>query len=68
MQRVEERTIAFEQSRATQGQALRGPTSAPAKSTVPPEERLRKLDELHRKGLITKDEFNEKKAQILKEL
>jgi uncharacterized lipoprotein YajG len=32
------------------------------------EERLRKLDELLKKGLITKDEYDRKRAEILKEI
>jgi hypothetical protein len=33
-----------------------------------PEERLRKLDELYKKGLITKDEYDRKRSEILKQL
>lgn len=39
--------------------------SAPAET---PEQRLKKLDELYKKGLITKDEYDRKRAEILKEL
>jgi len=39
--------------------------TAPAESV---EERLRKLDELLKKGLITKDEYDKKRAEILKGL
>ncbi len=42
------------------------PTTTPAKAS--PEERLKKLQELHRKGLLDKKEFEAKKAEILKEL
>ncbi|HEX7832883.1 MAG TPA: SHOCT domain-containing protein [Thermoanaerobaculia bacterium] len=40
-------------------------TSAPAESV---EERLRKLDELLKKGLITKEEYDKKRAEILKDI
>ena len=40
-------------------------TSAPAESA---EERLRKLDDLLKKGLITKAEYDAKRAQILKDM
>jgi hypothetical protein len=40
-------------------------TSA-ARSTEPAEERLRKLDDLLKKGLITKAEHDEKRAEIIK--
>lgn len=33
-----------------------------------PEERLKKLEELYKKGVITKDEYEKKRAEILKEL
>lgn len=33
-----------------------------------PEERLRKLEDLYKKGLITKEEYEKKRAEILKEL
>jgi uncharacterized lipoprotein YajG len=39
--------------------------SAPAESA---EERLRKLDDLLKKGLITKEEYNKKRAEILKDI
>ena len=39
--------------------------AAPAET---PEQRLKKLDELYKKGLITKDEYDRKRAEILKEL
>lgn len=47
------------------GRATGGNTAAPAESV---EERLRKLDELLKKGLITKDEYNKKRAEILKDI
>jgi hypothetical protein len=41
-------------------------TSAPAKESA--EERLRKLDELLKKGLITKAEYDKKRAKILEDM
>jgi hypothetical protein len=40
--------------------------SAPASDTV--EERLRRLEDLLKKGLITKDEYDKKRAEILKDV
>jgi len=40
-------------------------TAAPAESV---EERLRKLDDLLKKGLITKEEYQKRRAEILKEI
>jgi hypothetical protein len=42
--------------------------SAPAATAESAEERLRKLDDLLKKGLITKAEYDAKRAQILKEI
>ncbi len=42
------------------------PEAAPAKAS--PEERLKRLQELHKKGLLDKKDFEAKKAEILKEL
>lgn len=42
--------------------------AAPAEHKESPEERLRKLDDLFKKGLITKPEYDKKRAEILKEL
>ncbi len=46
------------------------PTPLPAAATgkASPEERLQKLQELYKKGLLDKKEFEAKKAEILKEL
>ncbi|MBI1789990.1 MAG: SHOCT domain-containing protein [Acidobacteria bacterium] len=66
MKRVEQRTAEFESTRAPQAS-----TSAPPGETRPGasiEERLRSLDSLQKKGLITKEEYERKKAQILKEM
>lgn len=43
------------------------PIAAPADSTSI-EDRLRKLDDLHRKGLITDDEYKKKRAELLSHL
>lgn len=47
------------------GQRSTTTASAPKES---PEERLRKLDDLLKKGLITKDEYATKRAEILKDM
>jgi hypothetical protein len=39
-----------------------------ASGTLPIEERLKKLDELYKKGLITEDEYKKKRADLLKQL
>lgn len=46
------------------------PSAAPAKSgsQASPEERLRKLEDLFKKGLVTKSEYERKRAEILAEL
>lgn len=46
----------------------KGNAAAAAKSDESAEERLRKLDALYKKGLITKEEYEKKRAEILKEL
>jgi hypothetical protein len=43
-------------------------TSSAGSNTEPVEERLRKLDELFKKGLITKAEYDKKRAEILKDI
>jgi len=46
-------------------------SETPNKEAVPaatPEDRLKKLDELRKKGLITEEEYQKKRAEILKEL
>ncbi|MEK6373049.1 MAG: YajG family lipoprotein [Acidobacteriota bacterium] len=48
------------------GTAASTTASAPAKESV--EERLKKLDDLLKKGLITKDEHQKRRAEILKEI
>jgi tetratricopeptide (TPR) repeat protein len=42
--------------------------AAPAPGKTSPEERLKKLQELYKKGLLDKKDFEAKKAEILKEL
>jgi hypothetical protein len=46
--------------------AIAASASAPAKESV--EERLKKLDDLLKKGLITKEEHQKRRAEILKEI
>ena len=48
------------------GQSATGATKSSEKGSV--EERLQKLDELLKKGLITKDEYDKKRAEILKDI
>lgn len=50
------------------GKASASAQTAKSVSKEPVEERLRKLDELLKKGLITKEEHATKRAEILKEL
>jgi Short C-terminal domain len=60
------------QSAWMSGKAIAG--GAPATAVAAPEEkgtvedRLRKLDDLLKKGLITKDEYNKKRAEVLKDV
>jgi Short C-terminal domain len=44
------------------------PAAAKAPARVSVEERLRQLNDLFKKGLISKQEFDAKKAEIFKEL
>ncbi len=44
------------------------PEAAPPSAKASPEERLQKLQELFKKGLLDKKEYDAKKAEILKEL
>lgn len=69
MQRVAERTEQFEQSQANINSVSQPAAGgAPKPSSDSAEERLRKLDALFKKGLITKQEYDAKKAQILKDI
>lgn len=73
-QRVEQKTAQFEQAAAATKARDSAPTvmekkpADPAKTAEPIEDRLRKLDALFKKGLITKDEFEQKKTALLREL
>jgi tetratricopeptide (TPR) repeat protein len=76
MQRVAEKTEKFEQAQAnvkavSQQAPSPGSASGPAGSKASSEsveERLKKLDALFKKGLITKEEFEAKKIEILKDI
>jgi microcystin-dependent protein len=48
--------------------ASSGSTTPPARPAETTEERLRKLDDLLKKGVITKEEYDKKRAEILKEM
>jgi len=50
------------------GKAAAAPAQGQAAPKESVEERLRKLDELLKKGLITKEEYNAKRAEILKDV
>lgn len=43
-------------------------TATPGEGKATPEERLKKLQDLYKKGLLDKKEYEQKKAEILKEL
>ena len=79
MRQVAEKTDAFEQSQAdmkaqaqaeAQAQAAAAASAAAAGNSNGPadsvEERLRKLDSLYKKGLLTRPEYDAKRAEILK--
>jgi hypothetical protein len=72
MQRVEQRTANFEQAQsAAKIREAAAPGISPDKSRAPAEpieERLKKLDALFKKGLISKEEFESKKAEILRQI
>ena len=65
MRKVEERSAAMAKP-ATPAKATA--PSAAAEGRPSPEERLKKLQDLYKKGLLDKKEFDAKKAEILKEL
>ena len=69
-QRVEQKTAQFEQASAANAIKAKETTApvATKSSAEPLEDRLRKLESLFKKGLITKDEFEQKKTVLLKEL
>jgi hypothetical protein len=59
------------QSAWTSGKAAAGTSASSSSSSEEKpsvEERLRKLDDLLKKGLITKEEYNKKRAEILKDV
>lgn len=65
MRQVAEKSAAL----AKPATAPKAPTSAPSEpAKVSPEERLKKLQDLYKKGLVDKKEYEQKKAEILKEL
>lgn len=73
MRRVAEKTDAFEQSNMRANEPAPQPVAAappatPAAVANSPEERLKKLDSLYKKGLITKLEYDAKKKEILKDM
>lgn len=72
-QQVAERTEKFEQTQAAskagdQVQATSAGNSSAKAPAAPIEERLMKLDSLFKKGIITKEEYERKKADLLKEI
>lgn len=56
------------QSGWVSGKTTAAASTSQAQSKETAEERLRKLDELLKKGLITKEEYDKKRAEILKDL
>jgi tetratricopeptide (TPR) repeat protein len=74
MRHVAERTEQFEQEQEDRTGASQPPpdiSSQPANSNAAqnsPEERLKKLDSLYKKGLINTDEYEAKRAVILKDI
>jgi hypothetical protein len=52
----------------TSGKAAAGGTAASSDEKASVEERLRKLDDLYKKGLITKEDYEKRKAEILKDV
>ncbi len=66
MRKVEERSAAA--ARPATPPKAPAAEARPAESKSSPEERLKKLQELYKKGLLDKKEYDAKKAEILKEL
>jgi tetratricopeptide (TPR) repeat protein len=76
-QRVEERSVVEAAAESSTRATTAGPGAGPVREgeprqdsvkTAAVEERLRKLEELYRKKLITKVEYDKKRAEILKEM
>ncbi len=69
MRQVVQRTEQFEQSQsAAQAPVAQQPAAGPAPASGSVEDRLQRLDDLYKKGLITKQEFDQKRQALLKEL
>jgi hypothetical protein len=74
MQRVDARTERFEQEsmeNANQLPPIQPPPNPAASNPAPSgsvEERLKKLDSLYKQGLLSRQEYDAKKAEILKDL
>ena len=71
MQQVEARSLAM--NNASPPAPAAGPAPRPAAAPAEPakpsvEQRLRSLGDLYQKGLITKEDFDKRKAEILKEI
>ena len=69
MRQVVQRTEQFEQSQpAAQAPFVQPPTQGPAPESGSVEDRLKRLDDLYKKGLINKQEYDQKRQAILKDL
>jgi hypothetical protein len=66
MQQVEQKSVAMNSPPPPAAPPPAAGASDPAKPTV--EQRLRSLNDLFQKGLITKEDFDKRKAEILKEI
>ena len=69
MRQVVQRTEQFEQSQpAAQAPVAQQPYAGPAPASGSVEDRLQRLDDLYKKGLINKQEYDQKRQAILKDL
>lgn len=69
MQKVEERSAAAARPASPPAPPRPAPESTPAPATKgSPEERLERLGQMRKKGLISEEEYRQKKAEILKEM
>jgi hypothetical protein len=71
MRRVADRTERFEQTQQNMQEAKQPPPIQPPPNPAPTgsvEERLRKLDSLFKQGLLSRQEYDAKKVDILKDL